>query len=78
MTPKEKADDLIKQYKPIVTLKMGFEHAYIRKQAKKAALILVNELILEFEFALSRDKEDLFLQDKVKWFNDVKKEMNGE
>ena len=26
MTPKEKAEDLIKQYKPIVTLKMGFEH----------------------------------------------------
>lgn len=45
MTPKEKALELVKKYKPIVTLKMGFEHAYILKKAKEAALIAVDEIL---------------------------------
>jgi hypothetical protein len=45
------------------------------EHAKQCALIAVDELLWEFEFAFSRDKSDLFLQDKVKWFTEVKQEI---
>jgi hypothetical protein len=51
MTPKEKCDELIEQYKPIVTLKMGFEQAYVLVKAKECALIAVDEILLsQFQF----------------------------
>lgn len=67
MTPKQKCDELIKKYKPIVTLKMGFEHSYILKKAKQCALIAVDELIEETE------DEDTLLQ--WKWWKEVKHEI---
>ena len=45
MTPKEKCDDLIKQYKPLVQFKMGVDQSYVLKMAKQCALISVEELI---------------------------------
>ena len=61
MTPKQKCDELIKKYKPIVTLKMGFEHSYILKKAKQCALIAVDEIInsnplTEFWWKLVKDE----------------------
>jgi hypothetical protein len=67
MTPKEKSEELIKKYKPIVTLKMGFEHTYILKQAKKAALIAVDEILkVSIFFKLIAETE---------YWNEVKEEI---
>jgi hypothetical protein len=64
MIPKEKAQGLVNKYKPIVTLKMGFEAAYILKKAKEAALIAVDE-ILGF----------LSYQSHIKYWQEVKQEI---
>jgi len=61
MTPKEKCDELIKKYKPIVTLKMGFEHSYILKKAKQCALIAVDLILTEHPMA-----NDYFYWQEVK------------
>ena len=45
MTPKEKCDELIKQFKPLVQFKMGVEQSYVLKMAKQCALITVNEIL---------------------------------
>jgi hypothetical protein len=45
MTPKEKCDDLINQYKPLVQFKMGVDQSYVFKMAKKCALIAVDEIL---------------------------------
>jgi hypothetical protein len=68
MTPKEKALDLVEDMHDAP--EVGYN-----EHAKQCALIAVDELLWEFEFALSRDKSDLFLQDKVKWFTEVKQEI---
>jgi hypothetical protein len=69
MTPKEKAIDLIQ------AMAFSCRECDYEAKAKQCALIAVDELLWEFEFALSRDKSDLFLQDKVKWFTEVKQEI---
>jgi hypothetical protein len=74
MIPKEKAKELYdKFYMAIPSDEMGLSD----EAAKQCALIAVDELLWEFEFALSRDKSDLFLQDKVKWFTEVKQEIEN-
>jgi hypothetical protein len=45
MTPQEKCDNLINQYKPLVQFKMGVDQSYVLKMAKQCALISVEELI---------------------------------
>ena len=46
MTPKEKCDELIKQFKPLVQFKMGVDQYYVLKMAKKCALISVDEILI--------------------------------
>jgi hypothetical protein len=46
MTPKEKCDELIKQFKPLVQFKMGVDQSYVLKMAKKCALISVDEILI--------------------------------
>jgi len=69
MTAKEKCDELIEQYKPIVTLKMGFEQAYVLVKAKQCALIAVNELIKLYEF------ENPHRGFKISYWDEVKQEI---
>jgi hypothetical protein len=75
MTPKEKAKELYDKYWTLIAYKI--EGSVGRLVIKQCALIAVDELLWEFEFALSRDKSDLFLQDKVKWFTEVKQEIEN-
>jgi hypothetical protein len=74
MTPKEKAKELFDKMFLVIENKGMYDDLY---RAKQCALIAVDELLWEFEFALSRDKSDLFLQDKVKWFTEVKQEIEN-
>jgi hypothetical protein len=71
MTPKEKCDELIKKYKPIVTLKMGFEHSYILKKSVQCALIAVDEIISSNPIAF--DKDDNCIEKN--WWKEVKQEI---
>jgi hypothetical protein len=48
MTAKEKASELISKYSMITKWKMGVDQDYVLEQAKKCALIAVDELIDEF------------------------------
>ena len=45
MTPKEKAEELVHKFKPFVQFKMGVEHSYVLKMAKKCALLTCNEVL---------------------------------
>ena len=69
MTPKEKCDQLIEKYKPIVTLKMGFEQSYILVKAKQCALIAIDELIKLYEF------ENPHRGFKISYWDEVKTEI---
>ena len=81
MTPKEKCDELIKKYKPIVTLKMGFEHSYILKNAKQCALIVVEQILkLENQNSynyLTENKEQFIIQLADSYWLEVKKEIEN-
>jgi hypothetical protein len=76
MTPKEKAEQLIFYYQNLLEPYLENINS-LRNKSMQCALIAVDELLWEFEFALSRDKSDLFLQDKVKWFTEVKQEIEN-
>ena len=73
MTPKEKCDELIKKYKPIVTLKMGFEHSYILKKAVQCALIAVDEIIASNPIAFDEDDNCI----EKNWWKEVKQEIEN-
>jgi hypothetical protein len=71
MTPKEKCDELIKKYKPIVTLKMGFEHSYILKKAVQCALIAVDEIITSNPIKFDENEDCIGSY----WWKEVKQEI---
>jgi PP-loop superfamily ATP-utilizing enzyme len=44
-TPKEKAEELVRKFKPLVTFSMGVDPSYVLKVAKKCALVSVDEIL---------------------------------
>ena len=66
MTPQEKAAELVRKFKPLVTFSMGVHQSYILKIAKKCALVAVDEIIE----VLSKDINPL-----VNYWFEVKQEI---
>ena len=79
MTPKEKANELVEKYKPYVhgyvgsSMLTNYEYPeQILSQAKKAALIAVNEILLFLSLQMG------FYDEKaVKYFEEVKQEIEN-
>ena len=44
MTPQEKAAELVRKFKPLVTFSMGVDPSYVLRIAKKCALVAVDEI----------------------------------
>lgn len=61
MKPKEKAEELVRKFKPFVQFKMGVDQAYVLKMAKLCALVAVDEIIS------SREDDSAF--DDTVWIN---------
>lgn len=45
MNPKEKAEELVRKFKPFVQFKMGVDQSYVTRMAKQCALVAVDEMI---------------------------------
>jgi len=80
MTPKEKAEELIKRFMSIETdySRDGgytFEHIW-RNDAKQCALICVDEIIKTGLLSLNPTNNSFLMQDTKQYWNDVKSELN--
>jgi hypothetical protein len=49
MTPAEKAYELVRKFKPLVTFSMGVDPSYVLRIAKKCASIAVDEILYELD-----------------------------
>ena len=73
MTPKEKCDELIKQFKPLVQFKMGVEQSYVLKMAKQCALIVVDEILKSNPTKINCDGSEL----NYGYYIQIKKEIEN-
>ena len=67
MTPKEKAEELVNRFAPYVDT----FHKGILENAKQCALIAVDEILKSY------DSKDLIYPKEVKYWQEVKKEINN-
>ena len=71
MAPKQKAEELVRKFKPFVQFKMGVDQSYVLKMAKYCALVAVDEIITNMEPLSSMDA----IMIGIKYWNLVKLEI---
>jgi hypothetical protein len=72
MIHKEKAEELVRKFKPFVQFKMGVDPSYVLKMAKQCALITVNEILEN----INESFQGFLDADLVAYWQQVKNEIN--
>ena len=67
MTPQEKATELVRKFKPLVTFSMGVDPSYVLRISKKCALVAVDEILEVIQ--------NLYFMGTVDYWQEVKNEI---
>jgi hypothetical protein len=74
MTPQEKAAELVRKFKPLVTFSMGVDPSYVLRIAKKCALVEVDD-ILKVVQSLNRHDTEYIRDEHIPYWEEVKQEI---
>ena len=75
-TAVEKAEELVRKFKPFVQFKMGVEQSYVLRMAKQCALVAVDEIIKTLNYDIKDlDVRGNILLDLIKYWREVKQEI---